>query len=230
MPNIESKLNPRSDDFKANAAAMQAIVDDLRDKVAKIALGGGAAASAKHVARGKLLPRDRVQMLLDPGTPFLELSQMAAYGMYQDANGADAAPSAGIITGIGRVSGQECVIVCNDATDKGGTYYPITVKKHLRAQMLLDRDRIIGAALVGGVVTDDDAFLAGDAADAGDDAGRRRGVGAVGVLVHAVGGHLRQFEEGRAGIEQHLHAVARQQLAARDVLGRCSRAAAEGDL
>src|SRR5476651_358451 len=134
MPHIESKLNPRSDDFKANAAAMQAIVDDLRDKVAKIALGGGAAASAKHVARGKLLPRDRVQMLLDPGTPFLELSQMAAYGMYQDANGADAAPSAGIITGIGRVSGQECVIVANDATVKGGTYFPITVKKHLRAQ------------------------------------------------------------------------------------------------
>src|SRR5476651_1136116 len=142
MPNIESKLNPRSDDFKANAAAMQAIVDDLRDKVAKIALGGGAAASAKHVARGKLLPRDRVQMLLDPGTPFLELSQMAAYGMYQDANGADAAPSAGIITGIGRVSGQECVIVCNDATVKGGTYYPITVKKHLRAQEIADQNKL----------------------------------------------------------------------------------------
>jgi 3-methylcrotonyl-CoA carboxylase beta subunit len=84
MPQIESKLNPRSEDFKANAAAMQAVVDDLRDKVAKIALGGGEAASAKHVARGKLLPRDRVQMLLDPGTPFLELSQMAAYGMYDE--------------------------------------------------------------------------------------------------------------------------------------------------
>src|SRR5471030_221664 len=142
MPHIESKLNPRSEDFKANAAAMQATVDDLRDKVAKIALGGGVAASAKHVARGKLLPRDRVQMLLDPGTPFLELSQMAAYGMYQDANGADAAPSAGIITGIGRVSGQECVIVCNDATVKGGTYYPITVKKHLRAQEIADQNKL----------------------------------------------------------------------------------------
>ena len=127
MPQIESKLNPRSEDFKANAAAMQAVVDDLRAKVAKIAAGGGETASAKHVARGKLLPRDRVQMLLDPGTPFLELSQMAAYGMYQDANGADAAPAAGIITGIGRVAGQECVIVCNDATVKGGTYYPMTV-------------------------------------------------------------------------------------------------------
>src|SRR5476651_1433700 len=142
MPHIESKLNPRSADFKANAAAMQAIVDDLRDKVARIALGGGAAASAKHVARGKLLPRDRVQMLLDPGTPFLELSQMAAYGMYQDASGADAAPSAGIITGIGRVAGHECVIVCNDATVKGGTYYPITVKKHLRAQEIADQNNL----------------------------------------------------------------------------------------
>ena len=142
MPHIESKLNPRSDDFKANVAAMQAIVDDLRDKVEKIAAGGGEAAAAKHLARGKLLPRDRVQMLLDPGTPFLELSQMAAYAMYQDANGLDAAPAAGIITGIGRVSGQECVIVCNDATVKGGTYYPITVKKHLRAQEIADQNNL----------------------------------------------------------------------------------------
>ncbi|MFZ4878639.1 carboxyl transferase domain-containing protein [Janthinobacterium sp. Mn2066] len=142
MPHIESKLNPRSEDFKANAAAMQAIVDDLRDKVEKIAAGGGEAAAAKHLARGKLLPRDRVQMLLDPGTPFLEFSQMAAYAMYQDANGVDAAPAAGIITGIGRVSGQECVIVCNDATVKGGTYYPMTVKKHLRAQEIADQNNL----------------------------------------------------------------------------------------
>lgn len=142
MPHIESKLNPRSDDFKANVAAMQAIVDDLRDKVEKIAAGGGEAAAAKHLARGKLLPRDRVQMLLDPGTPFLEFSQMAAYAMYQDANGFDAAPAAGIITGIGRVSGQECVIVCNDATVKGGTYYPMTVKKHLRAQEIADQNNL----------------------------------------------------------------------------------------
>ena len=142
MPHIESKLNPRSEDFKANAAAMQAIVDDLRDKVEKIAAGGGEAAAAKHLARGKLLPRDRVQMLLDPGTPFLEFSQMAAYAMYQDAKGVDAAPSAGIITGIGRVSGQECVIVCNDATVKGGTYYPMTVKKHLRAQEIADQNNL----------------------------------------------------------------------------------------
>ncbi|HAT31937.1 MAG TPA: methylcrotonoyl-CoA carboxylase, partial [Janthinobacterium sp.] len=125
-----------------NALAMQAIVDDLRATVATIAAGGGAAACAKHVARGKLLPRERVRMLLDPGTPFLEFSQMAAYAMYQDANGVDAAPAAGIITGIGRIEGQECVIVCNDATVKGGTYYPMTVKKHLRAQEIADQNNL----------------------------------------------------------------------------------------
>ena len=137
MPHIDSKINSRSDDFKANAAAMQAVVDDLRAKVAAIAQGGGEAASAKHVARGKLLPRERVQNLLDPGTPFLELSQLAAYDMYDGA-----APSAGIITGIGRVAGQECVIVCNDATVKGGTYYPMTVKKHLRAQEIAEQNEL----------------------------------------------------------------------------------------
>ena len=142
MPHIESKLNPRSDDFKANAAAMQVLVDDLRAKVAKVAEGGGAAASAKHVARGKLLPRERVRLLLDPGTPFLELSQMAAFGMYTENHGGDAAPAAGIITGIGRVAGQECLIVCNDATVKGGTYYPMTVKKHLRAQEIAEQNNL----------------------------------------------------------------------------------------
>ncbi|MBC7499892.1 MAG: methylcrotonoyl-CoA carboxylase [Herminiimonas sp.] len=142
MTMLESKLNSRSDDFKTNAAAMQALVDDLRRKVEKIALGGGDDARNKHVARGKLLPRDRVQMLLDPGTPFLEFSQLAAYDMYKEKSGADAAPSAGIITGIGRVAGQECVIVCNDATVKGGTYYPMTVKKHLRAQEIAEQNRL----------------------------------------------------------------------------------------
>jgi 3-methylcrotonyl-CoA carboxylase beta subunit len=134
---IESKLNVRSDDFKANVAAMQALVDDLKAKVAHAAQGGGEAARNKHVARGKLLPRDRVQMLLDPGTPFLEFSQLAAYEMYHNA-----APAAGIITGIGRVAGRECVIVCNDATVKGGTYYPVTVKKHLRAQEIAEQNRL----------------------------------------------------------------------------------------
>jgi 3-methylcrotonyl-CoA carboxylase beta subunit len=137
MTIIDSKLNPRSDEFKANAAALRAVVDDLKQKIAVIAEGGGAAARDKHTARGKLLPRDRVQMLLDPGTPFLELSQLAADGMYHDA-----APSAGIITGIGRVAGIECVIVCNDATVKGGTYYPMTVKKHLRAQEIADQNNL----------------------------------------------------------------------------------------
>jgi 3-methylcrotonyl-CoA carboxylase beta subunit len=129
MPIIETKLNPRSDDFRNNAAALEVLVADLRAKVEKLALGGGQAARDKHVGRGKLLPRDRIAQLLDPGTPFLELSQLAAFGMYHDD-----APGAGVITGIGRIAGQECVIVCNDATVKGGTYYPVTVKKHVRAQ------------------------------------------------------------------------------------------------
>jgi 3-methylcrotonyl-CoA carboxylase beta subunit len=137
MTILESKLNVRSEDFKSNASAMQKVVDDLKARVEKLSLGGGEEARKKHTARGKLLPRDRVQMLLDPGTPFLEFSQLAAYEMYHNA-----APSAGIITGIGRVAGQECVIVCNDATVKGGTYYPITVKKHLRAQEIADQNNL----------------------------------------------------------------------------------------
>ena len=134
MPVLESKLNPRSADFVANATAMRALVVDLNAQIDKAALGGGDAARAKHVARGKLLPRDRVGMLLDPGTPFLELSPLAALAMYPDRDGTDSAPCAGVISGIGRVSGVDCMIVCNDATVKGGTYYPLTVKKHLRAQ------------------------------------------------------------------------------------------------
>jgi 3-methylcrotonyl-CoA carboxylase beta subunit len=142
MPVLETKLNARSADFVANAEAMRALVDDLNAKVNHAALGGGAAACAKHTARGKLLPRDRVQMLLDPGTPFLELSSLAAYGMYPDKDGSDSAPAAGIITGIGRVSGMDCMIVCNDATVKGGTYYPLTVKKHLRAQEIAQQNML----------------------------------------------------------------------------------------
>ena len=119
---------------------MQSLVDDLRSKIEKISLGGGVAASKKHTDRAKLLPRDRVQLLLDSGTPFLEFSQLAAYGMYPEKSGEDAAPSAGLITGIGSIAGQECVIVCNDATVKGGTYFPMTVKKHLRAQEIADQN------------------------------------------------------------------------------------------
>ena len=134
MPILETKLNARSADFVANATAMRALVADLNLQIDKAALGGGTAARAKHTARGKLLPRDRVGMLLDPGTPFLELSPLAALAMYPDRDGTDSAPCAGVIAGIGRVSGVDCMIVCNDATVKGGTYYPLTVKKHLRAQ------------------------------------------------------------------------------------------------
>lgn len=142
MPALDTKLNARSADFQANAAAMRAVVDDLKVQIQKATLGGGEAARAKHTARGKLLPRDRVQMLLDPGTPFLELSPLAAMGMYPDRDGSDSAPCAGVIAGIGRVSGVDCMIVCNDATVKGGTYYPLTVKKHLRAQEVAQQNHL----------------------------------------------------------------------------------------
>jgi 3-methylcrotonyl-CoA carboxylase beta subunit len=137
MPAIESRLNPRDETFVRNREAMAALVADLRDKVATIERGGGEAACARHVARGKLLPRERVRALIDPGSPFLELSQLAAFAMYDDNIAA-----AGIITGIGRVAGRECAIVCNDATVKGGTYYPLTVKKHLRAQEIARRNHL----------------------------------------------------------------------------------------
>jgi 3-methylcrotonyl-CoA carboxylase beta subunit len=137
MAILESKLNTTSQEFRASVVAMQALVDDLRAKVAELARGGGEEARRKHLSRGKLLPRERVQRLLDPGTPFLELSQLAAYGMYDNA-----APGAGVVTGVGRVSGRECMIVCNDATVKGGTYYPISVKKHLRAQEIAAQNRL----------------------------------------------------------------------------------------
>ncbi|MEY2592925.1 MAG: hypothetical protein RI972_614, partial [Pseudomonadota bacterium] len=142
MPVLASQLNPRSDEFKAHAQAMQALVDDLRVQQARAALGGGPVARERHTARGKLLPRERVERLLDPGTPFLEIGALAALGLYQDASGQDAAPCAGVIAGIGRISGVECMVVCNDATVKGGTYYPMTVKKHLRAQEIAMQNRL----------------------------------------------------------------------------------------
>ncbi|HEX2941045.1 MAG TPA: carboxyl transferase domain-containing protein, partial [Rhodopila sp.] len=137
MTVIRSDLTPRSPDFAANAEAMRALVADLRTKVAEVSQGGGTAARERHVSRGKLLARDRVAALIDAGSPFLELSQLAAYGLY----GGDV-PAAGIITGIGRVSGRECVIVANDATVKGGTYFPMTVKKHLRAQEIARKNHL----------------------------------------------------------------------------------------
>ena len=134
MSVLETRLQVRSPEFAANAQAMRALVDDLKRQFDKVSQGGGPQARDKHTARGKLLPRERVLRLLDPGTPFLELSPLAALGMYPDRDGTDSAPCAGLIAGIGRVSGVDCMIVCNDATVKGGTYYPMTVKKHLRAQ------------------------------------------------------------------------------------------------
>ncbi len=142
MARLHSRLNARSEESRANAEAMRALVDDLNATLARIAQGGGEAARAKHLARGKLLPRDRVEMLLDPGTPFLEIAPLAALGVYPEKDGSDAAPGAGLVVGIGRVSGVECMIVCNDATVKGGTYYPLTVKKHLRAQEIAAQNNL----------------------------------------------------------------------------------------
>ena len=137
MTVLASALDVRSAAYAENAAQMQALIDDLRAKVAIVKQGGGAKAREKHLARGKLLPRDRIRVLLDPGSPFLELSQLAAFGMYSG----DVA-SAGVITGIGRIMGRECVVVCNDATVKGGSYFPLTVKKHLRAQEIAKENNL----------------------------------------------------------------------------------------
>jgi 3-methylcrotonyl-CoA carboxylase beta subunit len=137
MTILKSRISPRSDEFRANAAQMRALVDDLRARAAEAALGGDEAARSKHIARGKLLPRERVNQLLDPGSPFLEIGQLAAWGMYDNE-----APAAGVIAGIGRVQGTECMVVANDATVKGGTYYPMTVKKHLRAQEIAAQNHL----------------------------------------------------------------------------------------
>ena len=141
MPLLPTQVDSRSAEFKANAAAMTQVVADLRSTIATIALGGPATARQKHLARGKLLARERVNALIDPGSPFLELSQLAAYGMYGEAHPFEV-PAASLITGIGRINGVECMIVANDATVKGGTYYPLTVKKHLRAQEIAGENRL----------------------------------------------------------------------------------------
>jgi 3-methylcrotonyl-CoA carboxylase beta subunit len=137
MPVIPSSLDRRSEAFRANDEAMRALVADLREKSAAIALGGDEASRQRHLSRGKLLARERIRLLLDPGSPFLELSAFAAYQMYDGA-----VPAAGIVTGIGRIAGRECVVVANDATVKGGTYFPLTVKKHLRAQEIARENRL----------------------------------------------------------------------------------------
>lgn len=137
MAVIESKLRTQSDEFKANKAAMDALCNTLHEKIQHIRLGGGEKARARHLGHGKLLPRERIETLLDAGSPFLEFSALAAYEVYDD----DVA-AAGIICGIGKISGQYCVIVVNDATVKGGTYYPLTVKKHLRAQEIASQNHL----------------------------------------------------------------------------------------
>ena len=174
---LRSKLSPGSDEFQANMRANEELVADLRAQLDRVALGGGERARERHVGRGKLLPRERVDRLLDPGAPFLELSPLAAHGLYDDE-----APGAGIITGIGLVSGRECVIVANDATVKGGTYYPMTVKKHLRAQEVALQNRLPCIYLVdsGGAFLPPPGrglpgprALRADLLQPGDDVGRR---------------------------------------------------------
>ncbi|MFN7783280.1 MAG: carboxyl transferase domain-containing protein [Lysobacterales bacterium] len=137
MPVLHSQIDPRSPEFAENAAHLKALVADLRAQLDRVALGGGDKAREKHVARGKLLPRERVDALLDPGSPFLEIAPQAAHGMYEDQ-----APGAGLVAGIGRVHGAEVMVLANDATVKGGTYFPMTVKKHLRAQEIARENRL----------------------------------------------------------------------------------------
>jgi 3-methylcrotonyl-CoA carboxylase beta subunit len=138
-PVLPTTLNPASPEAQQRAAHNRALAEQLRAKVAESALGGNARSRERHTARGKLLPRERVERLLDPGSPLLELGQLAADGVYPEEGGI---PGAGIITAIGRVSGRQCMIVCNDATVKGGTYYPLTVKKHLRAQEIAEANHL----------------------------------------------------------------------------------------
>ena len=144
MTVLRPAVDARSPGFRANAERMAGLVATLRETVAGVEQGGGEVARRRHEGRGKLLPRDRVHALLDPGSPFLELSQLAAHGMYDGA-----VPAGGLITGIGRVSGREVMVVANDATVKGGTYFPITVKKHVRAQEIAQANRLPCVYLCG---------------------------------------------------------------------------------
>ena len=137
MPKLTSAIDANSPAFRTLDAHNRRLRDELRDKVAKAAVGGSEKSRERHVSRGKLLPRDRVERLLDPGSPFLEVGQLAANGMYKDE-----APGAGMICGVGRVSGREVMIVANDPTVKGGAYFPMTVKKHLRAQEIAEQNNL----------------------------------------------------------------------------------------
>ena len=137
MSILNSQINTKSDDYRTNVDTMQTLVHELQTRIQQISLGGTEKARQRHLNHGKLLPRERLNHLLDPGAPFLEFSQLAAYDVYDDK-----VPAAGLITGIGRIHKQECVIVVNDATVKGGTYYPLTVKKHLRAQEIAEQNNL----------------------------------------------------------------------------------------
>jgi acetyl-CoA carboxylase carboxyltransferase component len=137
MSTIKSFVSPDSEQFEKNAEAYEELIEELRDRVNEARRGGGKKAQERHKERGKMPVRDRIDSLLDPGTAFLELSPLAAFGMYDGE-----VPAAGMITGIGRVSGREVMIVANDATVKGGTYYPMTVKKHLRAQEIAEQNHL----------------------------------------------------------------------------------------
>ena len=136
-PVLTSKIDGNSETYRTYAAHNKRLAEELRERVAASALGGNEKSRERHVSRGKLLPRERVERLLDPGSPFLEIGQLAANGLYGNE-----VPGAGIIAGIGRVSGRQCMILANDATVKGGTYYPLTVKKHLRAQEIARENRL----------------------------------------------------------------------------------------
>ncbi|MCK9504577.1 MAG: methylcrotonoyl-CoA carboxylase [Porticoccaceae bacterium] len=138
MAVLQTKINTRSEEFHQNCNHMQSLVDDLHRVVNEIKLGGGKALQERHKARGKLLARERIDAIIDAGTPFLELGQLAAHQVYGDEN----VPAAGVIAGIGRIAGQECMIVANDSTVKGGSYYPLTVKKHLRAQVIAEQNNL----------------------------------------------------------------------------------------
>ena len=158
MTKIKTRVNVRSEDFIASRKSMEALVKDLKQRFEEVYVGGSESARAKHLARGKLLPRERIDLLLDDGAPFLELSQLAAYGMYDDK-----VPSGGMVSGIGLISGVECMIIANDATVKGGTYFPMTVKKHLRAQEIAQQNNLPCIYLVdsgGGNLPNQDEIFA----------------------------------------------------------------------
>ena len=158
MTKIKTKVSPRSDEFKGNEDTMRSLVENLYKTCEGLRAGGSEKARTKHLERGKLLPRDRIDLLIDDGTPFLEFSQLAAFGMYEDA-----VPCAGIVTGIGSIAGVECVIVANDATVKGGSYFPMTVKKHLRAQEIAQQNKLPCIYLVdsgGGNLPNQDEIFA----------------------------------------------------------------------